>query len=176
MVRKCKYNRIYIMGSGGSGKTTLAKKISEATGLPIVYLDRLFFDSNWKKIDSDIYKEKITQIANSDKWVLDNRGGIEGFSIFIKRTDLVIFIDIHRVTCTINVLKRWIKSLFVGREETPDGSNNILYGDFLMHVWKFPHKHRQKYYDDLAVYEKEKVIMKKMNKKEINLIINRLCE
>ena len=35
--------RILVIGSGGAGKTTLSAAISQATGLPIVHLDSLYW-------------------------------------------------------------------------------------------------------------------------------------
>jgi adenylate kinase family enzyme len=35
--------RVVILGRGGSGKSTLAVKLGEITGLPVVELDKLFW-------------------------------------------------------------------------------------------------------------------------------------
>ncbi|MEZ4586890.1 MAG: isopentenyl transferase family protein [Gemmatimonadales bacterium] len=39
--------RILILGSGGSGKTTLALQVSETTGHPVVHLDSLYWKAGW---------------------------------------------------------------------------------------------------------------------------------
>lgn len=32
--------RVAIIGSGGAGKSTLARQVGDATGLPVIHLDR----------------------------------------------------------------------------------------------------------------------------------------
>ena len=39
--------RIIILGSAGSGKSTLATKLGEITGIPVIHLDRLFWNPGW---------------------------------------------------------------------------------------------------------------------------------
>lgn len=36
-----------VIGAGGAGKTTVAREIAAATGLPLVHLDRLFWQPGW---------------------------------------------------------------------------------------------------------------------------------
>jgi adenylate kinase family enzyme len=43
--------RILIIGPPGAGKSTLAIKLAEKTKLPLVHLDRLFWNPGW--VDSD---------------------------------------------------------------------------------------------------------------------------
>ena len=41
--------KIAIIGYSGSGKSTLAKKISEKYNYPLLYLDTVNFEANWKE-------------------------------------------------------------------------------------------------------------------------------
>lgn len=45
--------RILITGCSGAGKTTLAKKIAEKFELPLIHLDKIFWQPNWGKPDMD---------------------------------------------------------------------------------------------------------------------------
>ena len=47
MVDICNYNRIIIVGSGGSGKSWLSKQIAGFTGHPLYHLDNEFWRPNW---------------------------------------------------------------------------------------------------------------------------------
>ena len=42
-----KYNKIIIIGSGGSGKSTFAKKLGAVIGLPVIHLDNEFWQPGW---------------------------------------------------------------------------------------------------------------------------------
>ena len=39
--------RILILGSPGTGKSTLSRELSHILQLPVYHLDQLFFEANW---------------------------------------------------------------------------------------------------------------------------------
>ena len=39
--------RVLVMGSSGSGKSTFARRLSKITGIPFVSLDALFWKPGW---------------------------------------------------------------------------------------------------------------------------------
>ena len=45
--------RILVVGSGGAGKSTFARRLGELTGLPVVHLDRHFWRAGWKATPTD---------------------------------------------------------------------------------------------------------------------------
>ena len=42
--------RIAIIGYSGSGKSTLAKELSSFYGVPLLHMDRICNDKNWKPL------------------------------------------------------------------------------------------------------------------------------
>lgn len=46
--------RILLIGSGGAGKSTLARRLGEQTGLPVVHLDRLYWTGEWQHLDKNL--------------------------------------------------------------------------------------------------------------------------
>ena len=59
-------NRIVILGCPGSGKSTFARKLHERTGLPLIYLDRIW----WRADRSHISREEfdLALIGTKGKW------------------------------------------------------------------------------------------------------------
>ncbi len=45
--------RVLIIGSGGAGKSILAKALAERTGLPLFDLDRLYWQPRWVDTSRD---------------------------------------------------------------------------------------------------------------------------
>ena len=41
--------RALVIGSGGAGKSTLARELGARAGLPVVHLDRLYWRPGWTK-------------------------------------------------------------------------------------------------------------------------------
>lgn len=63
--------RVFIYGVCGSGKTTLAKRVSEKTGLPWHSVDDLTWLPNWEEVPVDDQRAKIHAICEAEQWILD---------------------------------------------------------------------------------------------------------
>ena len=46
-------NRIVVIGSAGSGKSTLSQKLGQIYSLPVVHLDKYYWKPNWVATPND---------------------------------------------------------------------------------------------------------------------------
>ena len=53
--------RILVMGSPGSGKSTFARRLSGITGIPVVSLDALFWKPGWKPSEATEFEARLTE-------------------------------------------------------------------------------------------------------------------
>lgn len=161
-----KLNRIILIGSGGSGKTTAAKKLNREIGIPLTHMDQIYWNSDWKPINHDEYIDKIKSLAKEKKWIVDNAID-EAFDILAEKADVIIYLDSKRAICFFNVFKRHIIHIFKEREDTPKGSNNRIYLSFLLKVWRYPKEKRPGNIKKLLVLGETKmvIILNKVNKK-----------
>ena len=56
--------KILVIGSGGAGKSTLARRLYEMTGIEIYHLDKIFWQPGWASIAREELAEKIKAILN----------------------------------------------------------------------------------------------------------------
>lgn len=63
--------RIVIVGTTGSGKTTLARRLSEQTGIPHIELDALHWGPNWQEAPLDTFRERIAAALTESTWIVD---------------------------------------------------------------------------------------------------------
>lgn len=63
--------RVAVVGSGGAGKSTLARRMGAATGLPVIHLDRLFWHPGWVPTPDDEWGLIVEQVAAKERWITD---------------------------------------------------------------------------------------------------------
>lgn len=64
--------KIAILGFSGSGKSTLASFLSKRYQLPLLHLDRVQFERDWKERDSDEGRAIVQEFLDThDSWVID---------------------------------------------------------------------------------------------------------
>ena len=65
-----------IVGAGGAGKSRLAREMAELLDLPIIHLDRHFWNPGWVEPDRKGWRRKVVELSSRDAWVMDgNYGG-----------------------------------------------------------------------------------------------------
>jgi adenylate kinase family enzyme len=58
--------RVAVFGNAGGGKSTLAKKLAEVTGLPLFPLDRIQWRVGGEKVPDDEYLQRHAQLLRQD--------------------------------------------------------------------------------------------------------------
>ena len=68
---KVSRRRIVVLGTTGSGKTTVAKRLSQVLGLPHLELDALRWDPNWTEAPDELFRERVSRASAGDSWIAD---------------------------------------------------------------------------------------------------------
>ncbi|RDW17301.1 DNA topology modulation protein FlaR [Oceanobacillus chungangensis] len=106
--------RIHIIGSVGSGKTTLAKEISLTLGIPDYELDNVV----WKRDKSgDIRRNEqereayLNSIIQSESWIIEGVHNEDWVSNCFHSADLIIFLDTRYTIRSYRIIKRYFKQM-----------------------------------------------------------------
>lgn len=114
--------KVAIFGNAGGGKSTLAKGLAEATGLPLYSLDKIKYQAGGGEISHDEYLSVHSDLLNQEEWIIDGFGCVssawERFSV----ADTLIYVDLPLLTHGMWVTKRLLKGLFVNPEGWPENS------------------------------------------------------
>lgn len=63
--------RVVIVGNSGAGKTELANALGRKTGLPVVYLDPIFWRSDWTRAPQAEAEATLSEEVARGEWILD---------------------------------------------------------------------------------------------------------
>ena len=85
-------DRILILGRTGSGKTTLARQLAAALGVPHVELDALYFGPDLSRAPLDVLRERTAGAIAAERWVTDGNKRVVRDLVW-PRADTVVWLD-----------------------------------------------------------------------------------
>jgi adenylate kinase family enzyme len=118
------YNqRISVVGTTGSGKTTLARQISQRLAIPHVELDALHWQPNWTPTSISVFRNRTSQALTGNNWVVDGNYS-QVRDIVWSRANTVVWLDYPLPVIMARLLRRsWRRvvmqeELWSGNKET----------------------------------------------------------
>ncbi len=136
--------RIMIMGPSGSGKSTLARALGARLGLPVMHLDRLFWQPGWVEPDEPSFRAKIAKAAAGETWIIEGNYSRQ-VDLRLPRADVLIWLDLPRRVYFSAAVWRMLKNY--GRERgdigpgCPERFDIAFFRDW---VWTYPTRGRPK--------------------------------
>lgn len=99
--------RINVVGTSGSGKSTFAKSLASKLRCKYVEMDKLFWEPHWQEKEDQRFFSDLEAALHEDRWVLDGNY-FRTQPIKWKRVDLVIWLDFSFLLTFTRALKRSI--------------------------------------------------------------------
>ena len=97
-------DRINVIGTSCSGKSTLARTLARRLELPCVELDALFWGPDWTPVPHETFRARVEAAAAGERWVID--GSYSPIRpITWGRADTVVWLDYPMPL----VLARWAR-------------------------------------------------------------------
>ncbi len=133
--------RILILGPSGSGKSTLCERLGKKLNLPIIHLDRYYWNPGWQETPSDDWNQKVGNLISGERWVMDGNYW-STLAMRSQAADSIIFIDIPRRISYLRIFLRFLKFRGRSRPDLAEGCPEKIDRDFLEWIWYYPITHR----------------------------------
>ena len=119
--------RVVIMGRGASGKSTLARRLDDITGLPVIEVDKIFWQPGLIATPRDEWVVVQEKLVAGDQWIMDgDLGPYDAVEVRLRAADTILFLDFSLVRCAWRAVRRsregadfWRWLLAYGYESRP---------------------------------------------------------
>ena len=122
--------RIIIQGASGAGKSTLSIRLAELLSLPIVHLDKEYWQPGWQKPNSEEWHQKQLEFIKKDHWIIEGGAYQRALPLRVQASDFVIYLDFNRFVCFYRCLKRYFISRGKTRGDLAIGCNEQVNYEF----------------------------------------------
>jgi adenylate kinase family enzyme len=112
--------RVVIVGTTGSGKTTFAAHLAGRLGVPHVELDALHWEANWTEADLDRFRVRVERAVSQEAWVVDGNYHVVRDLVW-PRAEAVVWLDFRLSVILWRLVRRTARRVFT-REELWNGN------------------------------------------------------
>jgi adenylate kinase family enzyme len=135
--------RVLVIGSPGAGKSTLAHKLADRTGLPLFHLDQMHWLPGWIERDRDEGRAELAGVLAGERWIIDGNYG-SSLPMRLERADIVVWLDYPTSLCLKRVFRRWRQFRGRTRPDMTEGCTENLNLEFVLYVLNFRRTWRQR--------------------------------
>jgi len=111
--------RVAIIGNAGGGKSTLARKLGVALGLPVYHIDLLQWKPGWVSTPLAEFDREHNRWLAQPGWIIDGWGRPEAIQTRFELADTIILVDFPIRLHYWWAAKRQIQSLIQPRADWP---------------------------------------------------------
>jgi adenylate kinase family enzyme len=88
--------RVAVVGNGGGGKSTLARRVAASRGLSYHSVDQVQWLPEWEPAPTAVVARRLADWVATPRWVIDGWGPWDAIEHRLLVADAVIFVDLPR--------------------------------------------------------------------------------
>ena len=97
--------KIIVIGCPGSGKSTFSRALHGITGIPLFYLDMMYWNSDRTTVERSVFIERLLDTVGQNEWIIDGNFG-STMELRMAACDTVIFLDYPLEVCLEGIEER----------------------------------------------------------------------
>jgi adenylate kinase family enzyme len=158
--------KVLVIGSGGSGKSTFAKRLGARLNIKVIHLDSIYWKPGWVETPKAEWLTTVEELLKREPWIMD--GNYSGtLEQRLQSCDTVIFLDLPRSVCLWRVTKRLLRYWNRSRPDMADECREKFNLEFIRWVWDYPKGTRPKVMERLKEFSQSKRIILLQSQTEV---------
>ena len=142
------YNRLVVIGTTSSGKSTLAENIARRFDLNFIELDALHWEPNWQEAPLDVFRERVTKATQAERWIVAGNYSVVRDLVWAK-AEAVTWLDYPFFLVLGQLTRRtftrwWTQELLWGKNIEPFWVHFKLWSQDSLFHWLFKTYWRRK--------------------------------
>jgi adenylate kinase family enzyme len=117
--------RVHVVGTSGSGKSTVAAALARRLGVPHVELDALHWLPGWQERPVAEFRAHLSAALVQSGWVVDGNYAAQSRDLVWAAVDTVVWLDLPRRTVMRQVVQRTARR-WLRREQLWGGNRESL--------------------------------------------------
>lgn len=138
-----------ILGAGGAGKSTLARRMSQILDVPVVHLDRYYWGPRWAPTPAEDWDRRVVELSAGEAWIQDGNYS-RTIGLRLPYAEAAVLVDPPPWTCVARLLTRRVESMRRDRPDLPDDCSDQLSLDFVWWVASYRWRNRPRVLRRLA--------------------------
>jgi adenylate kinase family enzyme len=168
--------RIVVIGTTGSGKSRLAERLSQRTGLRIVELDGLYWGRDWQSVPLELFRHRVECETRDGGWiVVGNYGQVR--DIVWPAADTLIWLDLPFPLVMSRLVRRTVKRAVTKENLWGSGNTESLVRSFFSRqsiLWWAAKTHRRNralFSAECGSLPKEKKVVRLKSHREVERFV-----
>ena len=122
MVNLEKLQRVNVVGTSASGKSSFSRALAARLGSPAIEMDALFWGPNWQQASDEVFFARVARALDRPNWVLDGNYD-RTMPVKWAQVETVIWLDYSFSRTLFQSFKRATARVITGQELWPGTGN-----------------------------------------------------
>ncbi|TVP95795.1 MAG: GNAT family N-acetyltransferase [Acholeplasmatales bacterium] len=141
LIESASPRRIIILGSPGTGKTTLAKMLAKKLDLPYLHLDSVYWHKDWQAVDAETFARRMRAFTSRHhRYVMDGNYTNHLFIERLELADTIIILEYDLNMSLKGIIDREAAYKHRYRSDMAEGCLEQIDQIFLQYVYRFEKK------------------------------------
>ncbi len=159
--------KVLVIGHPGAGKTTLAVEMGKVLHLPVIHLDREFWQPGWRQSEREEWRGRVSRMVMGERWIMDGTYD-NSLDIRLPHADTIVFLDFPTGICLRRVIGRMLRGYGRVRPDMADDCRERFDWAFIKFVREYRKIRRPRILTAMKEYSPDATVIRLASSREVD--------